>query len=69
LPEVTEEERKRAHARSRRMFETDMTSNILTAEDNVRMEIVRSLKAKGIPIEEIADSTKLTVDEILKLGD
>jgi len=32
-----------------------------------RREIAKYLKAKGMPVEEIADATKLTVDDILRL--
>jgi len=36
--EVTEEERRRAHDRSRRMYETDQYSNLHTAIDRGRRE-------------------------------
>jgi len=32
-----------------------------------RREIAKYLKAKGMPVEEIADATKLTIDDILRL--
>ena len=38
LQEISQDERERARARSRRMFETGMTSNLLTAERRGRIE-------------------------------
>ncbi|MCL2220488.1 MAG: Rpn family recombination-promoting nuclease/putative transposase [Chitinispirillia bacterium] len=68
LQEISKDEQERARFRSRRMFETDMTSNILTAEDNGRMRVAMNLKRMGMAVEEIAKATEFTVDEILKLN-
>ncbi|MCL2218647.1 MAG: hypothetical protein FWB94_01990 [Chitinispirillia bacterium] len=76
LQEISKDEQERARFRSRRMFETDITSNILTAEDNGRrkgeaqaqINIAKKLKAEGVDVDTISRSTGLTVDEILKLA-
>ncbi|MCL2182136.1 MAG: Rpn family recombination-promoting nuclease/putative transposase [Chitinispirillia bacterium] len=68
LQEISKDEQERARFRSRRMFETDMASNILTAEDNVRVGIAKKMKADGADVDTIAKWTGLTVDEILKLN-
>jgi len=38
LQEISKDEQERARFRSRRMFETDMNSNILSAEENGRIK-------------------------------
>jgi len=56
LQEISQDERERARARSRRMFETDMTSNLLTAERRGRIEgenRVLALLEQGISLDEI----------------
>jgi predicted transposase/invertase (TIGR01784 family) len=80
--EVSKDDQERARFRSRRMFETDMTSNFLTAEargiaigeargeaklERRVLEIARNLKDTGIPIESVAAATGLSVREIEKL--
>ena len=80
---VTEEERARAVARSRRMYETDLLSNLTTAEDRGRREGERKGRREGerkgrrevaismlglnLPIEIIEKSTGLPRSEIEKL--
>ncbi|MDR2693704.1 MAG: hypothetical protein LBB74_05765 [Chitinispirillales bacterium] len=55
---------------SRRKFETDLTSNLLTAEARgemrSRLSMAAKLKAKGMEINTIIEVTELSVDEILK---
>ena len=71
----TQEEVERARHRSRRKFQTDMQSNLATAEDNGRaegraaekIEIARNLLKMGLPSNQIAAATGLTVSEIEKL--
>ena len=67
LMEISQDERERAKLRSRRMFETDQISNILTAEDRKAKTIALNFKNDGIPIEVIAKNTGLSIAEIEKL--
>ena len=98
LKSISKDERERAVLRSRRMFQTDMESNRITAErrgieigekrgikigekrgieigekrgaelrEADRKETARILKSKGLPIDVIAEATKLTPDEIERL--
>ena len=68
LMEISKNERERARYRSRRMFETDQTSNILTAEtrgeNRAKLEIARNLKSRGVPTKDIVDITGLTFSEV-----
>ena len=68
LIEISQDEHQRAKNRSRRMYETDMTSNLLTAETRGEMkkalEIAKTLKTLGDPIEKIITATGLTQAEI-----
>ena len=68
---ISQNERERAIYRSRRKFQTDMQSNLATAEDNGRaaekIEIPRNLLKMGFPSSQIAAATGLTVSEIEKL--
>jgi len=64
LMEISQDDRERARIRSRRMFETDMASNLLTALDRQARDIARNLKSKGIPLEVIVESTGLTIAEV-----
>ena len=68
---ISQNERERAIYRSRRKFQTDMQSNLATAEDNGRaaekIEIARNLLKMGLPSSQIAAATGLTVSEIEKL--
>ena len=75
LMRFTQEEVERAQRRSRRKFQTDMQSNLATAEDNGRAEgraaekikIARNLLKMGLPSSQIAAATGLAVSEIEKL--
>lgn len=79
--EVTEEERFRAKLRSQRMYQTDLASDLATAEDrgvrrgieigkhNVSIEIARKLLRRDWPINEIAEVTDLSVEEVESLKD
>jgi len=67
LMEISQDERERAKFRSRRMFETDQVSNVLTAIDRKTKEIARKMKVAGKPIEEILDFTGLSFSEVEKL--
>ena len=71
LMEISRDEQERARFRSRRMFETDVTSNLLTAEARGEakkaVEVAKKLKAVGVDISIIVNSTGLTADEIQRL--
>ena len=79
LAAISKDEHERAKFLSRRKFETDMASNLLTVEErgriegriegrlNEKIEIARDMKAEGIPVEAITRFTKLSVSEIEKL--
>ena len=72
LMEISQDERERARIRSRRMYETDQQSNILTAEargesrgialgetrgrDLEAQEMIRNMKKAGVPIDMIIKS-------------
>jgi len=47
LREITQDERERAVARSRRMYETDMISNLLTAEERGEIKGKAEGRAEG----------------------
>ena len=83
LKSISKDERERAIFRSRRMFQTDLESNLITVERRGEkrgieigekrgekrrsMEVAKTLKANGISVELIAKATKLTPEEIKKL--
>jgi predicted transposase/invertase (TIGR01784 family) len=79
LMSISQDEKERAVFRSRRMYETDLQSNIATAEDRGRAEgraegelrgitlVARNMKLKKIPIADIALLTGLNVTEIEKI--
>jgi hypothetical protein len=62
LMEISRDERQRAIIRSRRMYETDQISNMLTAErrgeKRGRTEVIELLE-KGVPIDEIKKMLEL----------
>lgn len=71
LMEISQDEHQRAKYRSRRMFETDQASNILTAEERGEnrgiIMVARNMKIDGDPVEKIIRNTGLTLAEIEKL--
>ena len=79
LQEISQDERERAILRSRRMYETDMTSNLLTAKRKGEIEgeirgreegikqVAKKMKSKGIDLLTISETTSLSVDEVLQL--
>ena len=76
LMSISQNERERAIYRSRRKFQTDMQSNLATAEDNGRaegrmaekIEIARSALRKKLSIEDVADITGLSREEVEQLA-
>ena len=79
LMSISKDERERAVFRSRRMYQTDLASNLATAEDrgraegrvegarNSRVEIARRMLRRNRPVEEIAEDTGLTAEEVKAL--
>ncbi|GBU21368.1 hypothetical protein R80B4_01257 [Fibrobacteres bacterium R8-0-B4] len=49
---ISKDQEERARFMSRRKFETDQTSNILTAATRGRKEIIELIE-KGVPLDEI----------------
>jgi predicted transposase/invertase (TIGR01784 family) len=78
LMNISKDAEERARFMSRRKFETDLTSNILTAEARgemrgeargrvgERLAVAAKMKSKGIDINTIIEVTGLSVDEVLK---
>ena len=72
LAAISKDEHERAKFLSRRKFETDMTSNLLTVEERGRREgireIARKLKDSGtVSVEQISALSGLSVSEIERL--
>jgi predicted transposase/invertase (TIGR01784 family) len=75
LMSISQDEKERAIYRSRRMFQTDMESNLATAEDRGRAEgeakgrlaIARNMMKRNRPIDEIIEDTGLTLEEVKNL--
>ena len=64
LMEISQDERERAHYRSRRMYETDRTSDELTIKYKEALRIARNMKAENEPNEKIVRFTELTLSEV-----
>ncbi len=68
---VSQDERERAVFRSRRMYQTDLQSDLATAEDRgkriEKMEIARNLIEMKLSLDQIVKATGLTYEEIEKL--
>ena len=67
LAAISKDEHERAKFMSRRKFETDMTSNVLTAEKRGVMSVARNMKTAGLTIEQIVQMSGLTATEIENL--
>ena len=71
LMTVSQDERERAVLRSRRMFQTDMRSDMATAQDIGSQEraltITRNMLKRNRPIDEIIEDTGLTGEEVANL--
>ena len=76
LMSISKSERERAIFRSRRMYQTDLESNLLTAElrgeargrelerTENRNAIARNLLSMNLPVDSIAEATGLTRSEV-----
>ena len=72
LMSISQNERERAVFRSRRMYQTDLQSNLATAEDRGerkgRIAVARNALQMRMPIADIAKLTGLTCEEVKNLG-
>lgn len=70
---ISQDERERAIFRSRRMYQTDLLSNLATAEArgerNKQLEIARKLLPTSLSIEQISQATGLTLEEVKDLSE
>ena len=64
LMSVSQNERELAIFRSRRMYQSDMDSNIATIRDRAMIEVARNMLLDGEPVEKIIKYTYLTTDEV-----
>ena len=72
---ISQNEQERAIFRSRRKFQTDLQSDLATAEDNGRIagraersiEIARNALRKKMSVDDIVDITGLTYEEVENL--
>ena len=79
LMSISQDEWERAIFRSRRKFQTDLQSDLATAEDRGRnigrqegrleekLEIARNLLKINLPLEQIVTATGLTREEVERL--
>jgi len=71
LMSISQDEKERAVFRSRKMYQTDMDSNLATAMDRGRREgrldIARNMMKRNRPIDEIIEDTGLTREEVENL--
>ena len=67
LMSVSQDEKERAIFRSRRMYQSDLESNMATAERKGVLSVAKNLLKRNRPIEEIMEDTGLTRKEIEKL--
>lgn len=68
LMSISQDERERAVFRSRRMYQTDLQSDLATAEDRGRRQgaltIAKNLLAMDIPHDQILAATGLTPEDL-----
>ena len=68
LMSISQDERERAVFRSRRMYQTDLQSDLATAEDRGRRQgiltIAKNLLAMGMPHDQIVAATGLTLKDL-----
>jgi hypothetical protein len=64
LMSVSKDERERAIFRSRRMFQSDQESNIATIEKRKALAIAGNMLKRNRPVDEIAEDTGLTGEEV-----
>jgi predicted transposase/invertase (TIGR01784 family) len=67
LMSVSKDENERAILRSRRKYQSDMESNIATAEHRGKLIVASNLLKRNRPIDEIIEDTGLTRKEVENL--
>ena len=79
MKQISQDERERAVFRSRRMYRTDLASDLATAEDRGRREGMREgersrsmaiavrMLRRNTPVDDIMDITELSREEIEEL--
>ena len=71
LMSISQDEKERAVFRSRRMYQTDMQSNLATVEDRGKKEmalaIAKNLLKLNLPFDQIVFATSLDLDEVASL--
>jgi len=68
LMSVSKDERERAIFRSRRMYQSDLDSNIATAEHRAKLTIARNLLGVNLTLDQIVTATGLTREEVEELS-
>ena len=72
LMSISQDEQERAVFRSRRMFQTDLQSDMATAEDRGekrgRVATARNLLAMNMPLDQVVTATGLTREEVENLS-
>ena len=69
LMSVSKDERERAIFRSRRMYQSDLDSNIATVEHRVKFAIVGNAMGMGMDFDTITRLTGLTRKEVESLSE
>jgi predicted transposase/invertase (TIGR01784 family) len=67
LMTVSQDERERAVLRSRRMFQTDMQSDMATSEDIGKEFVARNALAEGLPVDLVSKITGFDIETIKRL--
>ena len=71
LMSISQDEVERAVYRSRRMYQTDLQSNLATAEDRGSqkraIEIARKFLSMGIPYDQVLEGTGLSREDLDKI--
>ncbi|MCL2147465.1 MAG: hypothetical protein FWH52_06630 [Synergistaceae bacterium] len=67
LMSVSQDEKERAIFRSRRMYQSDLESNMATAEKRGVLSVAKNLLKMGLSTEKIMEATGLTRKEIEEL--
>ena len=71
LMNISQDERERAIFRSRKKFQTDIESNMATAEDNGikkrNVQLIEKMLRRGDIISEITEFLEITIEEVEKV--
>ncbi|MCL1918848.1 MAG: Rpn family recombination-promoting nuclease/putative transposase [Peptococcaceae bacterium] len=64
LTEISQDERERAIFRSRKMYQSDLESNLITAQRETAFAIAKNMIKRNRPIDEIIEDTGLTREQV-----